>query len=138
MFGRLPKEYLRAHGTKKDKKVLIDPSAPASTITTHPDEFIHYAHPRNISVREMARLQSFPDIFRFRGRYTINGERRRLDVARCSQVGNAVPPFLGEILGVALREFSQRLRDGVEQPDWATTSRSRRSTAGDNPQLTLL
>jgi DNA (cytosine-5)-methyltransferase 1 len=99
--GRLAKQFLLDNGTKKDKKVLIAPDVPVSTITTHPDEFIHYAEPRNVTVREMARLQSFPDSFRFYGRYTINGPRRRFDVARCSQVGNAVPPNLGHAIGLA-------------------------------------
>ncbi len=103
--GRLPKSFLRSWGTKKDKKVLLDPRRPSSTITTHPDEFIHYAHARNVTVREMARLQSFPDDFAFRGRYTINGPRRRHDVARCSQVGNAVPPLLARAVGLALAEL---------------------------------
>lgn len=109
VFGRLPKSYLVAAGTKKDKKVLIDPELPASTITTHPDEFIHFRHPRNITVREMARIQSFPDNFAFRGRYTINGPRRRYDVARCSQVGNAVAPLVAQAIGWALHEFQRRL-----------------------------
>jgi DNA (cytosine-5)-methyltransferase 1 len=100
--GRLSKKFLLSMGTKKDKKAVLDAGAPASTITTHPDEFIHYAIPRNITVREMARLQSFPDDFWFYGRYTINGERRRFDVARCSQVGNAVPPLLARAVGLAL------------------------------------
>ena len=103
--GRLSKEFLLANGTKKDKKVLLDSSAVVATITTHPDEYIHYKHPRNITVREMARLQSFPDLFTFHGRYTINGPRRRFDVARCSQVGNAVPPLMGEGLGRAVIEL---------------------------------
>jgi DNA (cytosine-5)-methyltransferase 1 len=107
--GRLSKEFLLGCGTKKDKKVLLDPATPASTITTHPDEFIHYREPRNITVREMARLQSFPDDFHFRGRYTINGPRRRFDVARCSQVGNAVPPLLAEALGLALGSIADSL-----------------------------
>lgn len=101
--GRLSKDFLMSMGTKKDKKVLIDPDAPVSTITTHPDEFIHYGEPRNITVREMARLQSFPDDFQFKGRYTINGPRRKFDVARCSQVGNAVPPLFAEAIGRALK-----------------------------------
>lgn len=101
--GRLSKAFLLSMGTKKDKKVLIDPDAPVSTITTHPDEFIHYAEPRNITVREMARLQSFPDDFQFKGRYTINGPRRKFDVARCSQVGNAVPPLFAEAIGRAMK-----------------------------------
>ena len=100
--GRLSKEFLLQNGTKKDKKVLLDPNSMVATITTHPDEYIHYKYPRNITVREMARLQSFPDRFRFLGRYTINGPRRRFDVARCSQVGNAVPPLMGEGLGRAV------------------------------------
>lgn len=106
--GRLSKQFLLECGTKKDKKVLLDPGAPSSTITTHPDEFIHYREPRNITVREMARLQSFPDDFHFHGRYTINGPRRRYDVARCSQVGNAVPPLLAEAVGRALAHLARR------------------------------
>jgi len=101
--GRLSKAFLLSMGTKKDKKVLIDPDVPVSTITTHPDEFIHFGAPRNITVREMARLQSFPDDFHFKGRYTINGPRRKFDVARCSQVGNAVPPLFAEAIGRAVK-----------------------------------
>lgn len=103
--GRLSKKFLIDNGTKKDKKVLIDPDSVVSTITTHPDEFIHYLEHRNITVREMARFQSFPDDFHFYGRYTINGPRRKLDVARCSQVGNAVPPLMAQGVAHALREI---------------------------------
>lgn len=107
--GRLSKAFLLENDTKKDKKVLIDSTAVVSTITTHPDEFIHYIEPRNITVREMARFQSFPDNFHFHGRYTINGPRRKHDVARCSQVGNAVPPLMAEGIGLALRSLLELL-----------------------------
>jgi DNA (cytosine-5)-methyltransferase 1 len=120
--GRLSKSFLLASGTKKDKKVLMDPDVPVSTVTTHPDEFIHYLEPRNITVREMARLQSFPDWFFFYGRYTINGPRRRYDVARCSQVGNAVPPLVGEALGEALKVLPLTLRLAHELSDTGDTS----------------
>ena len=113
--GRLPKSFLLDNGTKKDKKVLLDPEKPIATVTTHPDEYIHYLHPRNITVREMARLQSFPDRFHFYGRYTINGPRRRFDVARCSQVGNAVPPLMGEGLGRAILEVLEGIEAIVSQ-----------------------
>ncbi|WP_081735810.1 MULTISPECIES: DNA cytosine methyltransferase [unclassified Pseudomonas] len=107
--GRLSKNFLLENNTKKDKKVLIDPDDLVSTITTHPDEFIHYVDSRNITVREMARFQSFPDNFTFHGRYTINGPRRKFDVARCSQVGNAVPPLMAEGIGIAIRKLLERL-----------------------------
>lgn len=107
--GRLTKAFLLENNTKKDKKVLIDENAIVSTITTHPDEFIHFAEPRNITVREMARLQSFPDDFHFYGRYTINGPRRKHDVARCSQVGNAVPPLMAQGIGYAVAELATRM-----------------------------
>lgn len=113
--GRLSKDFLLSAGTKKDKKVLLDPDAVVQTITTHPDEYIHYMYPRNITVREMARLQSFPDQFTFHGRYTINGPRRKFDVARCSQVGNAVPPLMGEGLGIAVARLLQRFAYTQEQ-----------------------
>lgn len=113
--GRLSKTFLLENGTKKDKKVLLDPGTPVSTITTHPDEFIHYLHPRNVTVREMARLQSFPDRFTFHGRYTINGPRRRFDVARCSQVGNAVPPLMAEGIGLALFDVLAEARQPVRR-----------------------
>jgi DNA (cytosine-5)-methyltransferase 1 len=118
--GRLSKDFLLQAGTKKDKKVLIDPDDVVSTITTHPDEFIHYAYPRNVTVREMARLQSFPDQFEFHGRYTINGPRRKFDVARCSQVGNAVPPLLGEGIGIAIK----RILETVKSAETVTSSKA--------------
>jgi len=121
--GRLSKAFLLANETKKDKKVLIDKDKVVSTITTHPDEFIHYMEPRNITVREMARFQSFPDDFHFYGRYTINGPRRKLDVARCSQVGNAVPPLLAEGLGHAIREVLSII-DSISTPKKTPAAKS--------------
>jgi len=72
---------------------------PAGTITTKCNSFTRgrFGHPeanRNITMREAARLQSFPDDFVFLG--------GRVDVAH--QIGNAVPPLLGEHLGRALLE----------------------------------
>jgi DNA (cytosine-5)-methyltransferase 1 len=110
--GRLSKEFLRSQGTKTLKKFLLDPNRPASTMTTHPDEHIHFLYPRNVSLREMARLQSFPDNFNFYGRYTLNGDRRGLDVSRCAQIGNAIPPLLAESIGMILNKLSSILLSG--------------------------
>lgn len=70
---------------------------PAGTLTAMFDNFTRgrFAHPeenRNITSREGARLQSFPDSFRFLG--------PKKDVAK--QIGNAVPPRLGQAVGEAL------------------------------------
>lgn len=74
----------------------LAPDRPASTITAGFDSFTRgrFAHPRedrNITLREGARLQSFPDSFRFAG----NQE----EIA--AQIGNAVPPRLAQVLAGA-------------------------------------
>ena len=80
----------------------LDGQAPAPTVTTLPDDLVHYSDPRTMSVREHARLQSFPDWFSFRGPYTSGGSQRRRACPRYTQVGNAVPPLLAEGLGETL------------------------------------
>ena len=55
---------------KKQALRVLDPLAHAPTITSLPDDLIHYDEPRTLTVRENARLQSFPDWFAFKGRYT--------------------------------------------------------------------
>lgn len=72
------------------------------TLTTLPDDYIHYCEPRILTVREYARLQSFPDEFEFGGPFTSGGDRRKNTCPRYTQIGNAVPPLLAEALGVAL------------------------------------
>ncbi|KZN60366.1 DNA cytosine methyltransferase [Pseudoalteromonas luteoviolacea] len=86
-------------GTKKQVITVLDPSLPSRTLTTLPDDLLHYSEPRILTVRENARIQSFPDDFEFKGKYTTGGERRTQECPRYTQVGNAVPPFMGEVLG---------------------------------------
>ena len=83
-------------GNKKRTRMLLDKNQPACTIMTLPDDIIHYSEPRILTVRECARLQSFPDAFSFRGKYTTGGKRRRQECPRYTQVGNAVPPLASE------------------------------------------
>ncbi len=99
----LSKETREKYGMKKQYFIPLRHSKPARTITTLPDDMIHYCEPRILTVRENARLQSFPDWFDFQGKYTTGGQRRKLDVPRYSQVGNAVPPLLAEAIGEMLR-----------------------------------
>ena len=87
---------------RKRSTTPLDPDAPAPTISTLPDDFIHYSQPRSMTVREHARFQSFPDWFEFKGPYTSGGKQRRDACPRFTQVGNAVPPLLAEALGEML------------------------------------
>ena len=86
-------------GLKKRCIVPLDPQKPSKTLTTLPDDIIHYSEPRILTVREYARLQSIPDWFQFRGKYTTGGDRRIRECPRYTQAGNAVPPFVGEVIG---------------------------------------
>ena len=99
-----PKDNL-VEGLKRRGVTLLDRTGPAPTVTSHPDDFVHYSEPRILTVREMARLQSFPDWYEFQGKYTTGGQLRKLDVPRYTQVGNAVPPLFAEQLGVILGEL---------------------------------
>ncbi|MCL4120813.1 UNVERIFIED_CONTAM: hypothetical protein GTU68_038665 [Idotea baltica] len=92
-------------GIKKRSTTPLHPKKVAPTITTLPDDLIHYCEPRTMTVREHARIQSFPDWFSFSGRYTTGGARRKIDCPRYTQVGNAVPPLLARGIGAALIEI---------------------------------
>lgn len=83
-----------------DKYFKLDPQKPSKTITAHllrdNNGFIHYGKiPRGISIREAARIQSFPDWFRFTGPF---GNQFK-------QIGNAVPPLLAEAYGKIFYTF---------------------------------
>lgn len=94
----------KIYGIKKRNVTVMDPLEPSLTITTIPDDFVHYSEPRVMTVRECACLQCFPDWFEFKGRYTTGGDRREKQTPRYSQVGNAVPPLFAEQLGLAMKE----------------------------------
>lgn len=92
-------------GSLKQSQRVIDGESPSPTITTLPDDLCHYAADRVLTVRETARIQSFPDHFVFRGKETTGGEKRSTETPQYSQVGNAVPPLLAQALGLRLKEL---------------------------------
>ena len=102
----------KAYNIKKRALRVLDPLACAPTITSLPDDLLHYSEPRTLSVRENARLQSFPDWYVFKGKYTTGGHLRRREVPRFTQVANAVPPLLAEQFGLVLLQIANRSLDG--------------------------
>lgn len=103
----LSPELRQKLGMLKHRVVPLDPNKQSPTLTTLPDDILHYCEPRILTVREYARLQSFPDWFVFRGKYTTGGAKRKSESPRYTQVGNAVPPLLGRALGRGILRYLQ-------------------------------
>lgn len=104
------KDLLRRHVTKKNSQRVLRYKAHAPTMMTCPDDFIHPEFPRVLTVREMARIQSFPDAFEFVGKETTGGLKRRFEVPQYTQVGNAVPPLLAKAIGERLGELLKKIQ----------------------------
>lgn len=96
------------YGLKKRAIRVLDPDRPSPTVTSMPDDLLHYSEPRTLTVRENARLQAFPDWFSFKGKYTTGGHLRRKEVPRFTQVANAVPPLAARALGELLQDILGR------------------------------
>lgn len=103
--------YLQSHPTKKRSQKALDKDAPAPAALSIPDDVCHYNKDqlRTLSVREIARFQSFPDNFVFKAKVTTGGKMRSYEVPQYTQVGNAVPPLLGLALGNIVKELISRL-----------------------------
>lgn len=80
---------------------------------------IHYAHPRTLTAREAARVQGFPDWFKFVG--------GKVDVARI--IGNAVPPPLARAIGTAVLDMLEAGRPAHAQPSGGPKSPGARNPA---------
>ncbi len=106
-------KLLRELTTKKQTQRALIPFSPAPAALSIPDDACHYDDEqlRTLTVREMARFQSFPDNFEFRSKVTTGGKMRAFEVPQYTQVGNAVPP----ILGVALGNVCKALLDIVKK-----------------------
>lgn len=92
-------------GIRQRGITILDPNDIAPTITGLPDDYLHYSEPRIMTVRECARIQSFPDWYEFKSKYTTGGRLRKREVPRYSQVGNAIPPLFAHQAGLVLKEM---------------------------------
>jgi len=95
--------------TGKRSYSVLDPNGQSPTMLTLGDDFIHYREPRALTVREMARLQSFDDDFVFQGKRTTGGDRRKDEIPQYTLVGNAVPPLMARaVADVLIRALSKQ------------------------------
>lgn len=82
---------------KRNVRLKLD--EPSSTVTSHClDEFVHPTSNRALTVRECARLQSFPDSYIFHGPYLVPHIDRTVQ-DKYEQIGDAVPPLLAYAWG---------------------------------------
>lgn len=90
-------------GIKQRGITVLNPNTVSPTITGHPDDYLHYLEPRIMTVRECARIQSFPDWYEIKKKYTTGGKMRKVEVPRYTQIGNAIPPLFAELAGNVLK-----------------------------------
>lgn len=94
------KKELASLGLDSNKRnyTVLNPKGQSPTVVTMPDDFIHYAAHRAMTVREMARLQSFDDSFVFQGKRQTGGNKRKSEIPQYTLVGNAVPPLMARAI----------------------------------------
>jgi DNA (cytosine-5)-methyltransferase 1 len=80
--------------SKKRNYNVLKADGQSPTVMTIADDYIHFNTPRALTVREMARLQSFDDSFVFQGKRSTGGNNRKTEVPQYTLVGNAVPPLM--------------------------------------------
>lgn len=98
------KAELKARGLESQKRnyTVLNPLGQSPTVCTMPDDFIHYSANRPMTVREMARLQSFDDSFVFQGKRQTGGNNRQKEIPQYTLVGNAVPPLMARAIANTL------------------------------------
>ena len=96
-YKALPEEYQRIY-KYHEALTRYHSQKPSNTINTGHRSHFHYKWNRIPTVRESARLQSFPDDFIF---YGNKSQQYR-------QVGNAVPPMLGQVVANQLKQYLKR------------------------------
>lgn len=95
-FGASKAKKGNGQGDESNKKDM-----PAYTIRANPKSRVqfHYSLDRRLTVRECARIQTFPDDFRFKFSKTVN----------ISQIGNAVPPIMAYLVARSVERYLDKI-----------------------------
>ena len=103
------KAKLKELGLESNKRnyFVLKADGQSPTVVTMPDDFIHYSSFRAMTVREMARLQSFDDSFVFQGKRQTGGDKRKSEIPQYTLVGNAVPPLMSRAIGNEILKNSE-------------------------------
>lgn len=106
--GKIPKEFQTKKFAQRVLPRRWNNQGPTITACSLADDYVHYGQPRSLTVREWARLQTFPDNYVFKGKRTTGGLRRAgnpregifdREAPKYTQIGNAVPVKLAEAVG---------------------------------------
>nr|WP_300146720.1 DNA cytosine methyltransferase [Propionicimonas sp.] len=139
LYSDLPEHLKRYRAdTFNDKYKRLDWDDLSRTITAHIAKdgywYIHPSEHRTLTVREAARIQTFPDSFRFSG--------TRSDAFR--QIGNAVPPLLGRVIADSIRPLSMPKEERASLPamrvlltEWAMDQRRTAWWLYPGPDMTV-
>ncbi len=106
--GEIPEKFKTKKFAQRVLPKAWEAGGPNITACSLPEDYVHFSQPRGPTVREWARIQTFPDWYIFRGPRTTGGRRRagdpsagiwERDVPRYTQIGNAVPVLLAYKVG---------------------------------------
>jgi DNA (cytosine-5)-methyltransferase 1 len=104
IYNNLSEEQQERYKTRKHNCRRMLPNEPSPTVLTLPDDMVHYSKNRILTVRELARLQSFDDSFEFLGKRTTGGILRKQETPQYTLVGNAVPPLLAKAIALEIKK----------------------------------
>ena len=115
--GEIPERFRTKKFAQKVLPREWGKEGPTITACSAPDDYVHFSQPRSLTVREWARLQTFPDWYVFAGKRTTGGLRRAgnpregifdRELPKYTQIGNAVPVELAYNIG---RHFAHLLTE---------------------------
>lgn len=103
--------------TKQCYRRMIETEPAPTIVANFVTTTIHYSQNRNLTAREAARLQTFPDDFIFKGYKTRMSWQK--DLSQFEQIGNAVPPRLAELMGECILKMfngeAQKIDESVQE-----------------------